>query len=266
MLREKALRTAMEHIHYADENTRSVCIGPVNKVWATRSGIWNKCKRVGVSSHPFKSRRESSHCNAADAEVVGACSGTSHSQSDIKLDPYEEEGLLGDALQSGRAVYVSADLRNKAQVVIGAMSHYTSSSSSTSTCQGSSHEGELPPVTFGENGQPIGGNSVQLSSKIGEVVRTYVSPIYLKWSDVPNELKELVWEIVSHSFEVPEYSKRDKHGWQRSCRSKILTVWLLGHKYISPLKDEIDNLIQRDPTIVEKDLNHDPVALVGSWS
>ncbi|MFS7973105.1 putative cycloartenol synthase [Helianthus anomalus] len=31
-LREKALRTAMEHIHYEDENTRYVCIGPVNKV------------------------------------------------------------------------------------------------------------------------------------------------------------------------------------------------------------------------------------------
>lgn len=32
MLREKAIRTAMEHIHYEDENTRYVCIGPVNKV------------------------------------------------------------------------------------------------------------------------------------------------------------------------------------------------------------------------------------------
>ncbi|KAI7731618.1 hypothetical protein M8C21_019686 [Ambrosia artemisiifolia] len=31
-LREKALRTAMEHIHYEDENTRYICIGPVNKV------------------------------------------------------------------------------------------------------------------------------------------------------------------------------------------------------------------------------------------
>ena len=40
---------------------------------------------------------------------------------------------------------------------------------------------------------------MRLSSKIGEVVRTYVSPIYLKWSDVPNELKELVWEIISVS-------------------------------------------------------------------
>ncbi|KAI8565908.1 hypothetical protein RHMOL_Rhmol03G0297400 [Rhododendron molle] len=31
-LREKALRVAMEHIHYEDENTRYICIGPVNKV------------------------------------------------------------------------------------------------------------------------------------------------------------------------------------------------------------------------------------------
>ncbi|KAJ6331735.1 hypothetical protein OIU76_010171 [Salix suchowensis] len=31
-LREKALCTAIEHIHYEDENTRYICIGPVNKV------------------------------------------------------------------------------------------------------------------------------------------------------------------------------------------------------------------------------------------
>ncbi|KAK6941205.1 Squalene cyclase, N-terminal [Dillenia turbinata] len=31
-LREKALRMAIEHIHYEDENTRYICIGPVNKV------------------------------------------------------------------------------------------------------------------------------------------------------------------------------------------------------------------------------------------
>jgi cycloartenol synthase len=32
-LREKALCTAIEHIHYEDENTRYLCIGPVNKVY-----------------------------------------------------------------------------------------------------------------------------------------------------------------------------------------------------------------------------------------
>ncbi|KVH92256.1 Terpene synthase, conserved site-containing protein [Cynara cardunculus var. scolymus] len=31
-LREKALCTVMEHIHYEDDNTRYICIGPVNKV------------------------------------------------------------------------------------------------------------------------------------------------------------------------------------------------------------------------------------------
>ncbi|KAK0571430.1 hypothetical protein LWI29_015684 [Acer saccharum] len=35
----------------------------------------------------------------------------------IKLEPYEEQGILGEALRSGRAQFVSTDLRNKAQVL-----------------------------------------------------------------------------------------------------------------------------------------------------
>lgn len=31
-LREKALQMAMKHIHYEDENSRYICLGPVNKV------------------------------------------------------------------------------------------------------------------------------------------------------------------------------------------------------------------------------------------
>ncbi|XP_068641549.1 cycloartenol synthase 2-like [Aristolochia californica] len=31
-LRERALQTVMQHVHYEDENTRYICIGPVNKV------------------------------------------------------------------------------------------------------------------------------------------------------------------------------------------------------------------------------------------
>lgn len=37
----------------------------------------------------------------------------------ISLEAHEEAGVLGRALRSGRAAYVSADLRNKAQVVKG---------------------------------------------------------------------------------------------------------------------------------------------------
>ena len=37
----------------------------------------------------------------------------------IVLEPAEQLGLLGQALHSGRAQYVSLDLRNKAQVLKG---------------------------------------------------------------------------------------------------------------------------------------------------
>jgi achilleol B synthase len=31
-LRERALQNLMEHIHYEDETTKYICLGPVNKV------------------------------------------------------------------------------------------------------------------------------------------------------------------------------------------------------------------------------------------
>lgn len=37
----------------------------------------------------------------------------------IALEPHEEQGILGEALRSGRAHYVSFDLRHKAQVLQG---------------------------------------------------------------------------------------------------------------------------------------------------
>lgn len=37
----------------------------------------------------------------------------------IELEPYEENGTLGEALRSGRAQYVSTDLCDKAQVLKG---------------------------------------------------------------------------------------------------------------------------------------------------
>lgn len=37
----------------------------------------------------------------------------------IKLDPYEEKGTLADALQNGRAQYVTTDLCDKSQVLEG---------------------------------------------------------------------------------------------------------------------------------------------------
>lgn len=39
--------------------------------------------------------------------------------SSIELETSEEQGTLGEALRSGRAQYVSADLRDKAQLLKG---------------------------------------------------------------------------------------------------------------------------------------------------
>ena len=39
--------------------------------------------------------------------------------SSIELEASEEQGILGEALRSGRAQYVSADLRDKAQLLKG---------------------------------------------------------------------------------------------------------------------------------------------------
>jgi nucleoside-diphosphate-sugar epimerase len=44
----------------------------------------------------------------------------------IDLEPVEEKGTLGQALRSGRALYVPTDLRNKGQVVKGLNYHSTS--------------------------------------------------------------------------------------------------------------------------------------------
>lgn len=38
---------------------------------------------------------------------------------DIRLETHEEKGILGEALRSGRAQYVSVDLRNKSQLFKG---------------------------------------------------------------------------------------------------------------------------------------------------
>lgn len=43
-LRENALQTVMQHIHYEDENTRYICIGPVNKVCISSRAFWFICR------------------------------------------------------------------------------------------------------------------------------------------------------------------------------------------------------------------------------
>lgn len=54
-------------------------------------------------------------------------------------------------------------------------------------------------VTVTPNGQIIGENAAKLSTTVGRVVKTHMSPTYGRWTEVPDELKERVWCIVSVS-------------------------------------------------------------------
>ncbi|XXG82888.1 hypothetical protein AAC387_Pa10g0766 [Persea americana] len=62
-------------------------------------------------------------------------------------------------------------------------------------------------ITFGEHDQPIGPDAAQLSSLIGNLVRTYVSPIYEAWTNVPNEIKEQIWLGVINTYNINEIHK-----------------------------------------------------------
>eukprot|EP00268_Persea_americana_P015615 TRINITY_DN17290_c0_g1_i6.p1 TRINITY_DN17290_c0_g1~~TRINITY_DN17290_c0_g1_i6.p1 ORF type:complete len:323 (+),score=40.58 TRINITY_DN17290_c0_g1_i6:508-1476(+) len=83
-----------------------------------------------------------------------------------------------------------------------------SSAASASTPSGCSSRESVPKsITFGEHDQPIGPDAAQLSSLIGNLVRTYVSPIYEAWTNVPNEIKEQIWLGVISTYNINEIHK-----------------------------------------------------------
>ncbi|WJZ90904.1 hypothetical protein VitviT2T_010019 [Vitis vinifera] len=58
-------------------------------------------------------------------------------------------------------------------------------------------------------GSHIGENSVELSSYLGTITRTYVLIIIESWRKVPKETKEKLWDLITTSFNVNKKSKRN---------------------------------------------------------
>ncbi|XXG63713.1 hypothetical protein AAC387_Pa05g1836 [Persea americana] len=88
----------------------------------------------------------------------------------------------------------------------GLSGHCSSVPASTpSVCN--SRDSVLIPITFGENGQPIGQEAAQLSSLIGRLVKTYVPIVYVVWTDVPNETTEKIWKEVSGTYTIDPWWK-----------------------------------------------------------
>jgi len=75
-LRGVALREVMRHVHYEDENTRYICIGPVNKVSAAPQSkarvLFSLC---GSPEACIRFCRDTSAlCRGTESAGAGACS------------------------------------------------------------------------------------------------------------------------------------------------------------------------------------------------
>eukprot|EP00268_Persea_americana_P024559 TRINITY_DN2396_c1_g1_i15.p1 TRINITY_DN2396_c1_g1~~TRINITY_DN2396_c1_g1_i15.p1 ORF type:complete len:332 (-),score=42.02 TRINITY_DN2396_c1_g1_i15:434-1429(-) len=94
-------------------------------------------------------------------------------------------------------------------VVAGNMSQSSSSSASACTLPGCIFcDSYLVPFTFGPNGQPIWPNSSNLCALIEQFVKTHVAPAFPSWNDVPDALKDQVWQIVSNMYTVSSSHKQ----------------------------------------------------------
>ncbi|RWR76091.1 hypothetical protein CKAN_00450400 [Cinnamomum micranthum f. kanehirae] len=161
---------------------------------------------------------------------------------------------------------------------------------------------QLPHVTFSLSGQAIGPNAAKLSSVIRKVAKSSISPCIDNWSQVPILVKGHVWEIVNSMFEVLILNKayvlkRQMHiGGIGSRRYAIIFTinikQMLREKITHPKRQEnpgveitrtqtllathtpknssarceyrerVASLYEDNPSIANKDLDHDAVALI----
>ena len=60
-------------------------------------------------------------------------------------------------------------------------------------------------VKFNEYGQPVGEKASELQSFIGVLAREKVNINYNSWKQVPNEVKNMIWESVNVSNMILSY-------------------------------------------------------------
>ena len=57
-------------------------------------------------------------------------------------------------------------------------------------------------IEYNSLGSHIGENSVELSSYLGTITRTYVLIIIESWRKVPKETKEKLWDLITVSISI----------------------------------------------------------------
>ncbi|XP_073311198.1 uncharacterized protein [Primulina huaijiensis] len=79
-------------------------------------------------------------------------------------------------------------------------------------------QGIRKEVRFNLLGQPVGEAAAQMQSYIGVLAREKIKITYKTWKQVPSEVKELIWESVNLTFDVPP-------SWKKGCLSSANNKW-----------------------------------------
>ncbi|KAA0041989.1 transposase [Cucumis melo var. makuwa] len=62
-------------------------------------------------------------------------------------------------------------------------------------------------IQFNEHGQPVGATSKKIQSYIGVCVQQQIPITYNSWKEVPNELKDKIYDCISMSFDLQSNAK-----------------------------------------------------------
>ncbi|KAL4035704.1 hypothetical protein IC575_004409 [Cucumis melo] len=108
------------------------------------------------------------------------------------------------------------------------------------------NSGQKLPIQFNEHGQPVGATSKKMQSYIGVCVRQQIPITYNSWKEVPNELKDKIYDCISMSFDLQPNAKHSI----LMCASRKFRTFktTLTQKYILPSNDQ-PSLLQFPPKI-----------------
>uniref|UniRef100_A0A9I9EJ40 Transposase-associated domain-containing protein n=1 Tax=Cucumis melo TaxID=3656 RepID=A0A9I9EJ40_CUCME len=96
--------------------------------------------------------------------------------------------------------------------------------------------GQKLPIQFNEHGQPVGATSKKMQSYIGVCVWQQIPITYNSWKEVPNELKDKIYDCISMSFDLQPNAK---HSILMERRSKCVYNRHMSRKGYANLADEL---------------------------
>ncbi|KAA0065831.1 uncharacterized protein E6C27_scaffold37G001390 [Cucumis melo var. makuwa] len=108
------------------------------------------------------------------------------------------------------------------------------------------NSGQKLSIQFNEHGKLVGATSKKMQSYIGVCVQQQIPITYNSWKEVPNELKDKIYDCILMSFDLQPNAK---HSILMSASRKFRTFkTTLTQKYILPSKDQ-PSLLQFPPKI-----------------